>query len=215
MIECVTLETNHLFFGNPIAGQHKLRYESIIKRQNWNVPNVREMEFDQYDNPAAYYFVDRNAHGEVIGTARLYPTIFPYMLEEVFPHLVKGDMPKDAQVWEGSRIAIDKSLSSNERTKTMHRLVLAYLEFAVANNIKSIIGVMFPVYWKNIFIKSGWNVEWLGEVHRSEEKHKIVAGDLKVTRHVLSHVRKTVGITEPVLNYGSPVATSEKVAAYG
>jgi len=29
MIECVTLETNHLFPNNPIAAQHRLRYSTV------------------------------------------------------------------------------------------------------------------------------------------------------------------------------------------
>ena len=54
-IECVTLETCHHFPGNPIAEQHRLRYRCIIERQDWKVPHVRQLEYDQYDNPAATY----------------------------------------------------------------------------------------------------------------------------------------------------------------
>ena len=210
MIECVTLETNHNFSGNPIAEQHRLRFESIIKRQDWDVPSVREMEFDQYDNPAAYYFVARDKDGKAVGTARLYPTTRPYMLEEVFSKLLSGAAPKDDTVWEGSRIAIDKSLPRVKRQHVMQKLVLAYLEFAIEHNIQSIIGVMFPVYWKNIFIKSGWNVQWLGEVQKSHEGHKIVAGDLRVSQAVLENVRKITGIHNPVLNYGYETDQAEK-----
>lgn len=203
MIECVTLETAHHFIGNPIAEQHRLRFESIIKRQSWDVPNIRQMEFDQYDNPAAYYFIQRDNSGKALGTARLYPTTLPYMLQEVFPELLANKAPQAEHIWEGSRIAIDKSLPKEERQSIMQRLVLAYLEFAIHNDIKSIIGVMYPVYWKNIFVKSGWNVNWLGEVKRSAEGHKIVAGDLQVSPSVLRHVRSITGIKEQVLDYGT------------
>jgi acyl homoserine lactone synthase len=57
MIECTSIDNNHNFYGNPIYEQHKLRYSSIIKRQNWDIPVVRGMEYDTYDNPAAYYLV--------------------------------------------------------------------------------------------------------------------------------------------------------------
>ncbi len=203
MIECVTLETAHHFLGNPICEQHRLRYESIIKRQNWDVPAVRNLEYDSYDNPAAYYLVKRNRYGEAIGSSRLYPTDRPYMLQQNFSHLVtKRKAPNDISVWEGSRFCIKSSLPPPERESIIQEIVVGYLEFALANNIQSIIGVMYPVYWKNIFVKSGWNVEWLGDICKNAEGHKIVAGDLKVSKTVLDHVRTTTGIHETVLNYG-------------
>jgi acyl homoserine lactone synthase len=206
MIECVTLETSHHFKGNPIAAQHRLRFESIIKRQNWDVPTVRDLEYDAYDNPAAYYLVKRNANGEAVASSRLYPTERPYMLQQSFSHLVtKREMPSDPMVWEGSRFCIKASLEPEERRQLARELVVGYLEFALHHGIESIIGVMYPVYWKNLFIKAGWDVEWLGDVHRSDEGHKIIAGDLKVSQAVLDHVRATTGIHRPVLDLGNEI----------
>ncbi|MCV0381716.1 acyl-homoserine-lactone synthase [Nitratireductor sp.] len=213
MIECVTLETNHHFAGNPIAAQHRLRYESIVKRQNWDVPAVRELEYDTYDNPAAYYLVKRNQIGEAIASSRFCPTDRPYMMQQSFAHLVtRCEMPNDRAVWEGSRFCIKSSLPPQERQQIARELVVGYLEFALQFEIRSIVGIMYPVYWKNLFIKSGWNVEWLGEVHRSDEGYKIVAGDLKVSAAVLDHVRKTTGITRTVLNFGSDTS-DQRIAA--
>lgn len=218
MIECVTLSSTHLFYGNPICAQHKLRYDSIITRQNWDVPVIHGMEYDSYDNPAAYYLVKRDQSGRAIGSSRLYPTDRPYMLQEAFPHLfTNAPLPSDPQVWEGSRFCVESTLPADVRKRIIQELVVGYLEFALANDIKSIIGVMFPVYWKNIFIKSGWNVQWMGDVHRSDvhrsdEGHKIVAGDLIVSEAVLRNVRKITGITDPVLNFGDRTDQSIKVA---
>lgn len=204
MIECVTLANSHYFAGNPICEQHRLRYGSIIERQRWDVPTINGMEYDTYDNPAAYYLIKRNAQGQAVGSSRLYPTDRPYMLKETFPHLItKTEIPEDISVWEGSRFCIDSSLHPLERKRITQEIVIGYLEFALKNNIKSIIGVMYPVYWKNIFIKSGWDVEWLGDVHRSNEGYKIIAGNLRVSPSVLNHVRRTTGINQPVLFYGN------------
>ena len=212
MIECVTLENNHLFSGNPIYEQHKLRYSSIIKRQSWDVPVIRGMEYDSYDNPSAYYLIRRDDSGKAIGVSRLYPTDRPYMLQQAFPHLVtRTDLPQESGVWEGSRFCIEASLPPAERKQIVHEIVVAYLEFALAYNISNIIGVMYPVYWKNIFIQSGGNVEWMGDIHRSEEGHKIIAGNLKVSQAVLDHVRNTTEIFNAVLNHG--YVPSEKRAA--
>src|ERR1035438_5037366 len=39
MIEFVTVENVNQFVDNPPAAQHRLRYRSIIERQQWDVPN--------------------------------------------------------------------------------------------------------------------------------------------------------------------------------
>lgn len=203
MIECVTLENCHKFSGNPLYSQHRLRYESIIRRQNWDVPYIRDMEYDVYDNPVAYYLVKRDHSGRAVGVSRLYPTIRPYMLEEHFSHLItKTDVPKDNQIWETTRFCVDSTLEASERKRILHELVVAHLEFCLRKNIKNIVAVTYPVFWKNIFINSGWDVEWLGDVHKSDEGFKIIAGRLRVSEEVLSHVRHVTGIDAPILNFG-------------
>ena len=46
MIEFVTVENVNKFSGNALAAQHRLRYQSIIERQEWDVPNYREIDID-------------------------------------------------------------------------------------------------------------------------------------------------------------------------
>ncbi|MDH5722777.1 MAG: hypothetical protein OEY94_05590 [Alphaproteobacteria bacterium] len=199
----MTLETNHLFEGNPLSAQHKLRYESITKRNNWNVPFVRDMEYDNYDNPASYYLVNRNSFGRATGVSRLCSTSRPYMLEEHFPHLIsKRPIPKDESIWETTRFCVDHNLPHNERKRILHKLVIAKLEFALDRDIKEIVAVTYPVLWRTIFIDSGWPAEWLGEVCKSDEGLKIVAGSLKVSQKTLANVRKTTGIKEKLIRYG-------------
>ena len=40
MVDCVSISTSHLFGGNPIYEQHRLRHECIVERQSWNVPTI-------------------------------------------------------------------------------------------------------------------------------------------------------------------------------
>jgi len=203
MIDCVSISTNHLFAGNPIHEQHRLRHECIVERQSWNVPSIRNMEYDQYDNPAATYLVWRDKSGKARGSSRLYPTDRSYMLQEIFPHLVsKTPMPKSYRIWEGSRFCVDSSLPPEMRKRIVQEIILGYLEFGLDQRITRFVGVMYPAYWRNIFIKNGWDVEFLGEPQRSEEGHKIIAGSVRVSSAALSRVREATGIREPVLNYG-------------
>jgi len=203
MLDCVSISTSHLFAGNPIYEQHRLRHDCIVQRQAWNVPTIRNMEYDQYDNPAAYYLVWRDGAGKARGSSRLYPTDRPYMLQEIFPHLVdRISLPKSHEVWEGSRFCVDASLSPEMRKRIIQEIVIGYLEFALSEGIANIIGVMYPAYWRNIFVSNGWGVEWIGEVSKSEEGHKIVAGSLPVSKSVLQKVREKTGRYERVLSYG-------------
>lgn len=206
MIECVTLENNHHFYGNPILEQHKLRHSSIIQRQGWDVPTVRDLEYDSYDNPASYYLIKRDLKGRAVGTSRFIPTSIPYMLQEAFPEMItKIDHPVSDRIWEGSRFCIDGSLPANVRKKVMQELVVGYLEFGLFHNIDTFLGMMYPVYWKNIFIRSGWNVDWLGDIHKSDEGHKIVAGQVHVSIEALRKVREITGIHNKVLSHGHEV----------
>jgi len=211
MIDCVSISTSHFFSGNPIYEQHRLRHECIVQRQAWNVPTIRNMEYDQYDNPAAYYLVWRDADGKARGSSRLYPTDRPYMLEEIFPDLVSNvPLPKNSEVWEGSRFCVDSSLSPRMRKRIIQEIVVGYLEFGLAQGITGIVGVMFPAYCRNIFIRNGWDIEWLGEPGRTREGHRIVAGLLHVSEDVLRKVRRTTGIYETVINYGENVPSYDE-----
>ncbi|ADP71894.1 Acyl-homoserine-lactone synthase [Rhodomicrobium vannielii ATCC 17100] len=203
MIDCVSISTSHLFTGNPIYEQHRLRHECIVQRQRWKVPTVRNMEYDQYDNPAAWYLVWRDEAGRARGSSRLYPTDRPYMLQEIFPHLVTNiAIPKTTEVWEGSRFCVDEKLPIEKRKRIVQELIIGYLEFGLAQGITRIVGVMYPAYCRNIFMRNGWDVEWLGDVSRSEEGYKIIAGSLTVSRAVLKKVREKTGIYENVLHHG-------------
>ena len=156
--------------------------------------------------------IKRNEEGQAIGVSRLYPTDRPYMLQESFSYLVtKTEMPSSPNIWEGSRFCIEKNLTPDQRKKIIQELVVAYLEFGLVHNIKQFIGVMYPVYWKNIFLKSGWDVEWMGDIHKSDEGHKIRAGAVCVSQANLQRIRDITGIHYPVLNFGH--AGKQKVAA--
>ena len=203
MIECVSISTNHLFAGNPIYEQHRLRHECIVQRQSWNVPTIRNIEYDQYDNPATCYLVWRDKAGKAGGSSRLYPTDRPYMLQEIFPQLVsKITLPKSYRIWEGSRFCVDAKLPPETRKRIIQEIIVGYLEFGLDQGVSSFVGVMYPAYWRNIFISNGWDVEFLGEPHKSDEGHKIIAGSVSVSGAALEKVRDKTGIRETVLNYG-------------
>lgn len=202
-VECVTLETNHLFSGNPIAEQHRLRYRSIIARQGWQVPSIRDMEYDEYDNPSATYLVWRDSSGVARGVSRLYPTDRPFMLAEKFPHMVTyTNPPSSKHIWEGSRFCIDHTLDKEQRLSIAQKLVLAYLEYGMDRDIRQFVGIMYPIYWSNLFSKNGWNPVWLGDLAVTPDGKKARAGLVNVNKEVLALVRQNTGFHEHVISYG-------------
>ena len=203
MVDFVTLSNITHFSGNPIIEQHDLRYRSVIQRQNWKVPYYKGLEFDEYDNPAAKYLVYRNENGKALACSRFYPTHLPYMLEEKFSRYIKNiDVPKDEHIWEGSRLCVDHTLPALQRKEIIHYIVVSYLEMALFFNVKAIIGLMYPACWQSVFIKSGWEIKFIGDVLKLEDGHKAQAAWLPVSQEILNEVRKTTGIINRVTNFG-------------
>ena len=182
MIHCITFRTAHHFRGNPLASMFELRYRAVIERQEWDVPNWQNMEYDEFDNPSTTYFVWRDEHDVVRGCARLCPTDRPYMLKKAFSHLVTDGtlLENDMTIWEGSRLCVDKDLPAPLRKRIIFELSVAYMEYATANGIRKIIGVMLPVYWRSVYIASGWDPFWYGAVTELPSGERVRAGGLPV-----------------------------------
>jgi len=208
VIECVTLDTLHHFHqGNPIKEQHLLRYRCISQRHDWEIPTIRQMEYDQYDNPATVYFVYRDEQGVARGSLRLYPTDRPFMLQDFFSHFIQyGPMPTGASIYEGSRFCIDHELDSKERARIAQLLVLAYAEYGVDQGLTSILGIMYPAFWRRLFIANGWTPRWLGEEMITPDQKKSRAALLPVSEETLANIRSVTGINTNILNYGDAYA---------
>ncbi len=127
-IDCVNVATAHLF-GDALAAQHRLRHRIFVQRKHWQIPVWDGMEFDQFDTPAANYFIWRDQGGEARGIARFTPTQLPYMLQTLWPEMVESEpLPSDPRVWEGSRIGIEHGLNPVLRRRILGELFCAYLE---------------------------------------------------------------------------------------
>ena len=203
-IEVVTQETNHRFRGNALAEQHRLRYRTIIERQHWDVPKIRDIEYDQYDNPATTYLIWRDRYGAARGVSRLCPTDRNFMLKDHFSHMVSyTEMPSSSFVVEGSRFCVDNTLSAEIRGQIAREIVVSYLEYGLAYGIKQIVGVMYPVYWNNLFTKNGWEPVWIGDITVTPDGKKSRAAALNISEETLLSVRMKTNI------YGCPLYFGE------
>jgi len=212
MLYAVTIENAHRF-GDVLPQLLRLRYKQFRERQGYDVRVFKDMEFDQYDTPETVYLVRLDEKRRVQGTSRLNSTLSPYMLKDIWPHLVEGHaLPCAADVWEGTRICIDKALPGAARERIKWEIVLGYLEFGLAGGITRYIGIMQSFIWLRVFIQSGWGAEFLGPEHLIDGI-KTRAGQVHVSREALRRVREKTGIFEPVLANPDDVAAGIARAA--
>jgi len=211
MIDCFDFSTAH-HFGGALAEQFRLRHRVFVRRASYDVPSWREMEYDQYDTPAATYLVWRDDSGIARGVSRLSPTDRPYMVKDVWPGMVTScALPSSAAVWEGTRFGVDKDLAPELRRRIVSELVVGYLEFGLSEGVKQIIGVMPTLIWRAVFSSNGWPVEFLGEP-RVLGADRCVAGMLSVSAEVLARVRAKTGITRSVLSGGAGETLERDIA---
>lgn len=198
MIDCVNLETAHLF-GNALPAQYRLRHRIFIERQHWALPSYHGMEYDQYDTPASHYLVWRDAGGEARGVARLNPTDRPYMLQEVFSHLVEGvELPHSANIWEGTRFGVERAIEPSLRYRIIAELLCGCLEFGLEMGVRQYFVLMPVVVLKGTFRRMGCSVELIGTPQRIG-KDLVAAAMCAVSPEILKTVRSRTGVAYPVL----------------
>lgn len=212
MLVAVNLHNLHTYSNNPILAQHALRYRAIIERQEWEVPHYKQLEYDQYDNPAATYLVKLGADGSALGVSRLYPTDRPYMLKDVFAYLSDNPLPSSPTVMEGSRFCVEASLPADIRRQVAMELIIGYLEYGLAKGVEQYVGVMLPIYWSRLFVKPGWGVEYLGESRKLPNGQSVRAGRVMVSHDALERVRDFAAIHQGLLHFSGEGANVDSTA---
>ena len=84
-----------------LDGMYKLRHTVFAERLKWTSLNNSQREINLYDVINPVYLICRDPAGEVVGCWRLLPTTGPYMLKDIFPHLLWGAPPPERpDTWE-------------------------------------------------------------------------------------------------------------------
>jgi acyl homoserine lactone synthase len=198
MLFAINVENAHNY-GDALPQIFRLRYRQFKERQNYAVPAIRQMEYDQYDTPATVYLADLDEKGSVRATSRLNATDRPHMLSDLWPDMVEYQpLPQSSDIWEGTRICIDKALPAATREQIKWEIVIAYLEFGLHNGIKKYVGIMQNLIWHKVFIQSGWGAEYLG-AEKLVDGVRTRAGQVHVSEQALARVRQKTGIAYRVL----------------
>lgn len=169
------------------------------------MPAVRGLEFDEFDTPAAQYFVWTEDGGEVRGVARLLPTVRPYMVQKLWPDLVSGELPCCDSIWEATRFGCDQALSPARRRKAVAEILCAMQEFGLMHGIHLYLAVMPVRLLKCVVVKAGCQVSVLGPP-RLVGRFPTVAAYLTVSTDVLDELRRRAGFGGPVLGNDISIA---------
>ena len=205
-VEIFNWETAHLF-GDALPGQHKLRRKLFIDRQSYNVPVYNELEYDQYDTPAATYVVRRDDGGIVRAVNRLIPTPMPYMIKELWPDVISEcAVPEAWDVWESSRFGVDNDLPPAVRDRYLGELLCGIIEFGLARGISWYLAILTAPLVKRSLIASGLDVEILGPARAIGNSPPALPIRVNVTEESVAEIRRRKGLTGPVL---SPVGQAE------
>lgn len=165
MIEAFSLKTAH-HFGDALASQARLRYQVFVEQRALPHSHYDGMEYDEFDTPAAVYLVWRDPDLIVRGLLRFMPTTEPYMMEKYWPYLCqRRELPKSPQVWEATRVCVDRTYPSRVRQKIMPSLLCAVEEFSLQNGIDATVGVTRRHLLDHYL---GDGVQWLGETMEIE-----------------------------------------------
>ncbi|MCA1908552.1 MAG: hypothetical protein LDL39_09340 [Magnetospirillum sp.] len=197
MIEVVTWANSHVF-GDSLAAHHRLRHKCFVERNGWSVPSHDGMEYDQFDTPAATYLIHRHPGGPVNGVARLIPTTRPYMLKELWPDLLGGDVPVSPKVWEATRFGIDDDLEPAAKRRVAAEIVLGCLEFGQSMGIDRYLVLMPHLIIRRTIGGAGCNYRFLGET-RNLADYPVAAAEIEVSEQALTSARAKCAVPGSVL----------------
>jgi acyl homoserine lactone synthase len=177
----------------------RLRHKLFVQRQKYRVPTLNGMEWDQFDTPATVYLVWRDETDTPRAVARMIPTTFPYMIQELWPDMVGGgELPSRPDVWELSRVGIDRDLPPEVRRRVTGELMCACGEFALHNGVAAFLLVTHPHFVSAAIAGAGWPTEVLGEP-RHLGRFPVVAAKTTVSDQALRAARQSHGVLHPVL----------------
>lgn len=196
-VVCLNWETIHLH-GERWISHLRLRHRLFVERQGWDVPTFRGMEHDQFDTPAAQYLLWLDDAGDTRGVARLIPTTRPYMVQQLWPDLVPGELPQSDSVWEATRFCCDPSLEPRTRRRAVAEILSAVYEYGITSGIERYLVVMPVRLLRAVLMKAGCQVSVLGP-KRTLGNLPAAAAYLSVTPEVLAEIQRRGRIRAPVL----------------
>lgn len=162
-----------------IDDMFRLRHAVFSERLQWTSLTPDGRERDIYDRLNPVYLICRDNGGDVVGCWRLLPTVGPYMLKDIFPHLLHGTpAPEREDCWEISRFAIDPGLRDYVSLGAVGRVVgdmlIELFDFAENYGITQIVAAS-DIRFDRILRRAGLHTRHFGPAVAMENS-RAVAG---------------------------------------
>ncbi|MGO4707137.1 acyl-homoserine-lactone synthase [Microvirga sp. 2MCAF38] len=173
---------------------YRLRHQIFAEERGWNdLRRADGLDIDAYDDEHAVYLlaIDQD---RVVGGQRLYPTILPHMISDVFPHLATRGIPRSFHIFEWTRYFVVKERRVG---RTDCRLLAALQEFCLDEGITEVTAVV-EMWWLPRWQQVGFNVRPLG-LPITIEGEPCVAASIAISEQSLESVRQFARLRETSL----------------
>jgi N-acyl-L-homoserine lactone synthetase len=186
----------------PFEGMFRDRKRVFVDILGWPLPLAEaHREVDQFDTDRAVYLLALAPDdGRHLGSVRLLPSTSAHLLDEVFPDLCTGGVPRGPAIWEASRLCTSPDVGNARTVLAVHRrLALGMIEFALANGINAYTCVTESRHVAAL-LSTGWAVEPLS-LPTVRDGTLIEALSIAIEPSTLHKVRVRTGVAAAVLDF--------------
>lgn len=177
---------------------HRLRRKAFIERQCWDLPCHDGIEFDQYDTPWAYYVLVVH-NNRVVATTRMIPSTYPIMVRDLWPEMLGERQYNSDQVFEATRFAVEKDLTTDMRRLAQLNLIAGVQRFGIKKNAHTILGVMPLWIFKRVLQPAGVQLAYPGSALKIEGQ-TTTAAEIRVCQKTLNIVHAKISeLQKPLL----------------
>lgn len=190
----VITSDNRTLYAEALEEHHRIRHSIFVGERGWSDlfrPDGRDV--DAYDDNNSIYLLAID-NTKIVGGQRLYPTVLPHMLSDVFPFLVKKNIPSCDSIFEISRYFVVKDRRFG-RTDCI--MLAGLLEFCIDEEITQLTAVV-ETWWLPRWQQAGFKVRPLG-LPVVVEGQPSFAAVIDISSETLASVRRIAGLRGPVL----------------
>lgn len=167
-------ETNRHLHLEALEEAYRFRHKIFVEEAGWeDIRRADGLERDAFDDEHAVHML-LYEDGEIIGYQRMLPTIRPYLLNTIYPHLCDGEAPSGANIFEWTRFAVDPRFRGEGGSlgAAGAQLVLAYVEWGLSRGVDQVVVELAPIQMLK-FLQCHFLVYPLGLIQRIGGKDTI------------------------------------------
>ena len=202
----VITKYNRSSHENYLEQYYRLRHDVFVGERGWrDLDSENGIERDAYDDSNAIYLLAID-DGRVVGGQRLYPTLLPHMMTDVFTSLASRGVPRAPDILEWTRYFVVRERRTG---RTDCRLLAAMQEYCLAEGIRQVTAVV-EMWWLPRWQQVGFKVRPLG-LPTLIENEPCIAALIDVSQRSLDTVRQMAGLRGPSLSRVGDLSNQDRV----